>query len=164
VDPVTSKVLEKAGKAIIGEIVGPAAPVVGAGLFGIELLDYRGKQIEKEVLTKAQQILGCNHVVICEHGGHAAITDLIATVSEKKGVGFIFDGVALWHFDDRLDVSKLSNRTFRWDYSTGQVTSAHRALRKCSTCYPEENKMPTPKEQSQTPATKMYRAPVGLVR
>src|SRR5262245_61063189 len=106
-DPISKKVLGHIGEKVSGELVGPAVgrAVAGVGFVAIEVLDYKGEKRERDVLAKAQEILGgCPHLEIVPHNGYAGITDLALKLSSKKqGVAFTFDGVSLWHFDNALD-------------------------------------------------------------
>ena len=128
--PLAKKLAGEGLKIGAAELAGPVA----VGFVLVECFDRYATASEQAALTKAQGILGCNHLQICTHGGYTSATDMIAMVKEKLGCAFLYDKVALWHPQATLDVAALSKVVWRYDSSTGLVGRSFSELSRCSVC------------------------------
>jgi hypothetical protein len=112
------------------------------GSLAVSLVDLVLKvvdsQHEKAVCKKAQEALGCKHIVVCPHRtGNPRSVDMIDYIKTTRGMAFVYESVALGHPSSDLDVKKLSTQVYRHEFVGGKssFTDSYRGgVMSCGHC------------------------------
>jgi hypothetical protein len=128
-----SQLLEFVAEEIVGKGAAEITPLLGGAILIVKGLQKALNDHEISIRDSARKLIGCVHLEICDGSGPPT-ADKVLTAFTKKGCAFSNRGVALWHFQNDLDVRVLSPRVIRYDRSSRKVGYYQMATSPCRVC------------------------------